>query len=170
MHLRFGELITGGVNPLTAMAFRLGKGVYFAWEASKRVDGFHRESVDHESFLNLLRDFIILQTSEWKISKIQALLQPLCFYWPAYYGYVCFVRSQIGYIPLISRVQGPYSKLWTEFFSFLLWPKHKAHRPWKQGRKKRGSITCHKDRANEANKMFIIWLCWLFQFWKVIES
>ena len=22
------------------------------------------------------------------------------------------------------------------------------------------------DRANEANKMFIIWLCWLFQFWK----
>ena len=22
------------------------------------------------------------------------------------------------------------------------------------------------DRANEANKMFIIWLCWLFRFWK----
>ena len=22
------------------------------------------------------------------------------------------------------------------------------------------------DQANEANKMFIIWLCWLFQFWK----
>ena len=30
--------------------------------------------------------------------------------------------------------------------------------PWKQGRKKRGSITCRTDRANEANKMFIIWL------------
>ena len=39
-------------------------------------------------------------------------------------------------------------------------------RPWKQGRKKRGSITCCTDRANEANKMFIIWLCWLFRFWK----
>ena len=51
-------------------------------------------------------------------------------------------------------------------FSFLLWPKREARRPWKQGRKKRGSITCRTDRANEANKMFIIWLCWLFQFWK----
>ena len=51
-------------------------------------------------------------------------------------------------------------------FSFLLWPKREAHGPWKQGRKKRGSITCLMDRANEANKMFIIWLCWLFRFWK----
>ena len=51
-------------------------------------------------------------------------------------------------------------------FSFLLWPKREARRPWKQGRKKRGSLTCHTDRANEANKMFIIWLCWLFRFWK----
>ena len=51
-------------------------------------------------------------------------------------------------------------------FSFLLWPKREAHGPWKQGRKKRGSITCRTDRANEANKMFIIWLCWLFRFWK----
>ena len=38
--------------------------------------------------------------------------------------------------------------------------------PWEPGRKKRGSVTCGTDRANEANKMFIIWLCWLFQFWK----
>ena len=37
---------------------------------------------------------------------------------------------------------------------------------WKQGWKKRGSTTCRTDRANEANKMFIIWLCWLFRFWK----
>ena len=51
-------------------------------------------------------------------------------------------------------------------FSFLLWPKRFALGPWKRGRKKRGSITCHTDRANEANKMFIIWLCWLFRFWK----
>ena len=50
-------------------------------------------------------------------------------------------------------------------FSFLLWPKREAREPWKQGRKKRGSITCRTDRANEANKMFIIWLCWLFRFW-----
>ena len=51
-------------------------------------------------------------------------------------------------------------------FSFLLWPKREARGPWKQGRKKRGSITCPTDWANEANKMFIIWLCWLFRFWK----
>ena len=51
-------------------------------------------------------------------------------------------------------------------FSFLLWPKHGARGPWKQGRKKRGSITCRTDRANEANKMFIIWLWWLLRFWK----
>ena len=51
-------------------------------------------------------------------------------------------------------------------FSFLLWPKREARGPWKQGRKKRGSITCRTDRANEANKMFIIWLCRLFRFWK----
>ena len=63
-------------------------------------------------------------------------------------------------------MRGPYGKLWTEFFSFLLWPKREARGPWKQGRKKRGSITCPTDWANEANKMFIIWLCWLFRFWK----
>ena len=51
-------------------------------------------------------------------------------------------------------------------FSFLLWPKRGAHGPWKQGRKKWGSITCPTDWANEANKMFIIWFCWLFRFWK----
>ena len=51
-------------------------------------------------------------------------------------------------------------------FSFLLWPKRGARGPWKQGRKKQGSITCCTDRANEANKMFIIWLCWLFRFCK----
>ena len=51
-------------------------------------------------------------------------------------------------------------------FSFLLWPKREARGPWKQGRKKRGSLTCPTDRANEAKKMFIIWLCWLFRFWK----
>ena len=50
-------------------------------------------------------------------------------------------------------------------FSFLLWPKREARGPSKQGRKKRGSITCRTDRANEANKMFIIWLCWLFRVW-----
>ena len=51
-------------------------------------------------------------------------------------------------------------------FSFLLWPKRRARGPWKHGRKKRGSITCCTDRVNEANKMFIIWLCWLFRFCK----
>ena len=39
-------------------------------------------------------------------------------------------------------------------FSFLLWPKHKAHRPWKQGRKKWGSITCCMDRANKISQPY----------------
>ena len=57
-------------------------------------------------------------------------------------------------------MRGPYGKLWTEFFpSFALGP-------WKQGRKKRGSITCPTDWENEANKLFIIWLCRLCRFWK----
>ena len=60
-------------------------------------------------------------------------------------------------------MQGPYSKLWTEFFAFLLWLKREAHGPWKQGQKKWGCINCRTDRANEANKMFIIWLCWIFR-------
>ena len=51
-------------------------------------------------------------------------------------------------------------------FSLLLWPKREARGPWKKGRKKRGSITCRTDWANEANKMFIIWLCWLFRVLK----
>ena len=67
------------------------------------------------------------------------------------------------YIPLISRVRGPYGKLSTEFFPFLLWPKREVHGSWKQGRKKRGSIICQTDQANEVNKVFIIWLCWLFR-------
>ena len=46
-------------------------------------------------------------------------------------------------------------------FSFLLWPKREVCGPWKQGRKKHIFITCRTDRANEANKMFIIWFCWL---------
>ena len=29
----------------------------------------------------------------------------------------------------------------------------------RMAKKTRGSITCRTDRANEANKMFIIWLC-----------
>ena len=48
-------------------------------------------------------------------------------------------------------------------FSFLLWPKREVCGPWKLGRKKRGSITCRTDRASKANKMFIIWLCWLLR-------
>ena len=51
-------------------------------------------------------------------------------------------------------------------FFLLLWPKREARVPWKQGRKKQGSITCRTDRANLANKMFFMWLCWLFRFWK----
>ena len=73
-----------------------------------------------------------------------------------------FPQINTSYLPSVRSVRQVMDRV----FSYLLWPKREAHRPWKQGRKKRGSITCHTDRANEANKMFIIWLCWLFRFWK----
>ena len=44
-------------------------------------------------------------------------------------------------------------------FSLPFMAKRKTHGPRKQGRKKRGSVTCHMDRENEVNKIFIIWLC-----------
>ena len=40
------------------------------------------------------------------------------------------------YLLFNSRVLGPYGQLWTEFFSFFLWPKREARGSWKQGRKK----------------------------------
>ena len=70
------------------------------------------------------------------------------------------------YIPLISRVRGPYGKLWTEFFPSFYGPSAKrASHENKEG-KQRGSIFCCTDRANEANNMFNIGLCRLFRFWK----
>ena len=35
----------------------------------------------------------------------------------------------------------------------------RSARAMKTRKEKTRSITCHKDRTNEANKMFIIWLC-----------
>ena len=44
-------------------------------------------------------------------------------------------------------------------FSFLVFMA-RALRAWAiKERKKPGPITCRTDQANEANKMFIIWLC-----------
>ena len=39
------------------------------------------------------------------------------------------ITTKNGYIPLISRVFGPYCKLRTEFFSIDLWPKREARGP-----------------------------------------
>ena len=45
------------------------------------------------------------------------------------------------------------------FFIYGLRAKRAGHKN-KEGKKKRGSITCRTDRANEAKKVFInIWLC-----------
>ena len=62
----------------------------------------------------------------------------------------------VMYIPLISRVFGPYCKLRTEFFPSIYGPsaKRAGH---KSMEKKRGSVIYSTDRKNEANKMFIIW-------------
>ena len=61
------------------------------------------------------------------------------------------------YIDLINRARGPYSKLWTEFFSSPYGPSALRARAIRR-RKKRGSITYGTDQANEVNKIFIIWL------------
>ena len=50
------------------------------------------------------------------------------------------INTDSNYIPLINRVQGPYCKIWTEFFR----------------REKRGSVFYSTDRENEVNKTFII--------------
>ena len=77
-------------------------------------------------------------------------------------------------------MRGPHYKLWTElFFSSFYGPSAKgADHANKEGKNDRGSITCRTDRANEANKMFITWLCWLIPgkernyltYWWVIKS
>ena len=54
-----------------------------------------------------------------------------------------------------------------QVFAFLLWPKREAYMGHENKEaKKQGSTVCCTDWANEATKMFIIWLCWLFRFWK----
>ena len=66
-------------------------------------------------------------------------------------------------MPLISRVRGPYGKLWTEVFPSFYGPSAKRVGHENKEGKKRGFITCRTDRANEANKMFIQhysdWVC-----------
>ena len=58
-------------------------------------------------------------------------------------------------IPIICRVRGLYGKLLIDVFSSCF---PSAGHIDKEG-KKQGSKTCGTNRANEANKMFIIWLC-----------
>ena len=48
-----------------------------------------------------------------------------------------------------------------QVFSFLYGPGAKRVSRENKGGKKRRSITCHTDRANEANKMFIICMAFL---------
>ena len=64
------------------------------------------------------------------------------------------------YIPLINRVRGPYGKLCIEFLPSSYGPSAKrADHENKEGKNEGGSITCRTDQANEAKKIFIIWLC-----------
>ena len=65
----------------------------------------------------------------------------------------------MDYVLLISQVQGRYGKLWTKFFLSFYGPSVEHAGNENMEGKKQGSITCRMDRANEANKMFIIWLC-----------
>ena len=57
-------------------------------------------------------------------------------------------------------MRGPCGKLWTEFFSFLLWQSAKRAGHENEEGRKRGSITCRRDRANETNTV----RCLLFGF------
>ena len=77
----------------------------------------------------------------------------------------CIVLLYCIYFLLASFARSA-RQIMDQVFPFLLWPKRKVRWPCKHGRKRRGSIICRTDRANEANKMFIIWFCWLFRFWK----
>ena len=62
-----------------------------------------------------------------------------------------------NYTRLINRVPGPYGELPTRFWSIFMAQARSA----RVMRKKQGSVTYGTDRANEVNKMFIIWLFFL---------
>ena len=67
-------------------------------------------------------------------------------------------RADMTFIPLISRVFGPYCKLRIlVFFPSIYGPSAKRASHKSMG-KKRGSVIYSTDRKNEANKMFIILL------------
>ena len=57
-------------------------------------------------------------------------------------------------------MRGPYRKLRTRVFSILMAQARSALAM----KKNQGSVTYNADRANEVNKMFIIWLFFLL-FW-----
>ena len=66
------------------------------------------------------------------------------------------------YIPLISQVEVRMERFGPSFFPSIYASSTKiAGHENQERRKKRGSILCRTDLANEANKMFIIWLCGL---------
>ena len=50
-------------------------------------------------------------------------------------------------------------QLMNRVFFLLFMAQARSVRAMKTKKEKRGSITCRTDRANEAKKMLIIWLC-----------
>ena len=51
--------------------------------------------------------------------------------------------------------------------SFLLWPKHEACGPWKQGKKNEDpQLAVRTTQMRLIRCYYGIWLCWLFRFWK----
>ena len=58
-------------------------------------------------------------------------------------------------IPLKNQGRGPHCKVRTENFLVQLWPKHEAHGPEING-KKRGSITYSTDQENNVSKIIKI--------------
>ena len=52
-------------------------------------------------------------------------MQPAINRSPELYSYIRYIKYTSKYIPLISRVRGPYSKLWTKFFPSFYGPSAK---------------------------------------------
>ena len=80
-----------------------------------------------------------------------------------YYGIYCFPNYSSTHTNLLLAECEVRTASYGPSFFLPFGPRAKCTRHENKEGKKRGSITCRTDRANEANKMFIIWLCWLFQ-------
>ena len=108
-----------------------------------------------QSKFTVLRLHIIRQNFTSALVESNRRNRPLLWEWR-------IPLDQRQYKSKTDHLLGPYGKLWTDFFPSF--HGSSAKRTGHENKEeKKGYTTCRTDRANEANKMIIIWLYWLFR-------